>query len=227
MKRLTLSALTAMLVMLSTQAMAAVTYAPGTCDQVIHNVVYTVCYSYNKHAALYVDYTLDGALVNKLNIKRHYGFHGERKLAKPYRVYGSYYRGTSKTLDRGHLAPDAAFDYNKKILRNVYSMANIIPQYKRINRYTWSKAEARARYLATVYGKVNVLNGVVFPTPPLASPVRKVAMPSAYWKMIYTPTASECYWYDNDPNAVTKGDKLISHTIPCNRLNKQGVIITP
>jgi len=204
-----------------------VTYTPGTCDQVINNTVYTVCYSYTKNAALYANYTLDGTLVNKLNIRRHYGFHGERKIPRAHRVYGSYYRGTSATLDRGHLAPDAAFDYDKKILRNVYSMANIIPQYKYINRYTWSKAERRARDLAVKYGKVDVLNGVVYPTPPLPSPVRKVAMPSAYWKMIYTPTTSECYWYDNIPNAAGKKDRLVDHLVKCSNLPKAGVIINP
>lgn len=226
MKRLITAILTAGLLTLATQANAMVTYTPGTCDQVIDNTTYKVCYSYSKYAALYVDYTLDGTLVNKLNIKHRYGFHGERKLPKKYRVYGSYYKGTSKTLDKGHLAPDAAFDYDRKVLRTVYSMANIIPQYKNINRYTWSKAERRARKLAVKYGKVSVLNGVVYPASPLPSPVRKVAMPSAYWKMIYTPTTQECYWYNNNPNAITVGDRLQEHKIPCNVLPTHGVTIT-
>ena len=210
----------------TTTASAGVVYSKSICDQVIDNIYYTICYDYAKHGALYVSYTLDGKLVNKGGRKRHLGFHSERKLPKVYRVMPYNYSTVSSIVDKGHLAPDAAFDYDKKVLRTVYSMANIIPQYSVINRYTWVKAEAYARSEAVRLGKVNVLNGVVYPKHNYSIYRMNIVMPLAYWKMIYTKNTKVCFWYDNIPNVITTKDTLEKHRIPCNKLALHGLTIT-
>lgn len=88
-------------------------------------------------------------------------------------------------MDRGHLANDAPFDWSDKSVKNTYSMANVIPQYKNINRYTWIKAEKPERLVATKLGKVSVLNGVIYSDNPKTIGRNKVAVPKAFWKMLF------------------------------------------
>ena len=52
--------------------------------------------------AKYVFYTLDGKLVNKLNIKKRPSFYTEKNLKKKYRSHTRDY--THSGYDRGHLA---------------------------------------------------------------------------------------------------------------------------
>lgn len=62
--------------------------------------------------AQYVAYTLDGAKVNAVNIKKRRSFYTERNLKKKYRSHTKDYTHTG--YERGHLANDASFDYDKK-----------------------------------------------------------------------------------------------------------------
>ena len=61
------------------------------------------------------------------SIKKRPSFYTEKNLKKKYRSHTRDY--THSGYDRGHLANDASFDYDKKIVRKTYTMANIIPQH--------------------------------------------------------------------------------------------------
>ena len=52
------------------------------CNQIIDKQVFTICYDYKMKGAKYVSYTLDGKLVNKLNIKKRPSFYTEKNLKK-------------------------------------------------------------------------------------------------------------------------------------------------
>jgi len=82
------------------------------CDKIIDKQVYTICYDYKMKGAKYVAYTLDGSLVNKNNYKKRNSFYTEKNLPKKYRSHTRDY--TYSEYDRGHLANDASFDYDKK-----------------------------------------------------------------------------------------------------------------
>jgi len=98
----------------------------SNCNQIIDKNVFTVCYDYEMKGAKYVAYTLYGDKVNAVNIKKRNSFYTEKTLPKKYRSHTKDY--THSGYDRGHLANDASFDYDKKVVRKTYSMANIIPQ---------------------------------------------------------------------------------------------------
>lgn len=100
---------------------------------------------------------------------------------------------------------DASFDYSKKAVRKTYTMANIIPQAPKVNRKTWIKSEKLERKVAAKLGTVNVLNGVVYSSDPKRIGKNQIAVPDAFWKMIY-----------NDINV--KEDKLKNHLVDCNNL---------
>ena len=191
------------------------------CDQILRNGGYfKTCYDYDAKGAKYVAYTLDGKKVNAVNIKKRPRFYEDLHIPKRYRSrYGDYTHNVYK-MDRGHLANDAAFDWSKKSLHAVYVMSNIIPQHYTLNRSkkAWAGVERYARAMAVRLGKVDVLNGVVYPKKPKRMGRDKVAVPSAFWKMIYNDDKGfrRCFYFENRPEV--KGRKLRDYETDCNRL---------
>jgi len=189
------------------------------CDQILDKGFYQICYNYSAKGAQYVAYTLQGDRVNAGNIKKRPRFYPDTAIPAQYRTRSSDYTKNEFHADRGHLAPDASFDYSNRSLKSVYSMANIIPQYKWINRKTWVKAERYERQIAMKLGAVNVINGVIY--GPFNKRMRKsgIAYPEAYWKMLYNNSGfKQCFYYGNDPHAKIKGDQLRDHLIDCKKL---------
>ncbi len=190
----------------------------NNCDQIIDKQVYTICYSYKNKGALYVAYTLDGALVNKTNIKKRPGFYTEKNIPNKYRSKSADYKKTG--YDRGHLANDASFDYDKKVQRKTYTMANVIPQAPNVNRRTWIKSERYERTIAVKLESATVINGVVYSSNPKRIGKNKIAVPDAYWKMIFNNDKQfqKCFYYKNDNNIKVKEDKLKLHQVECSKL---------
>jgi len=191
----------------------------NNCDQIIDKQVFTICYDYKMKGAKYVAYTLDGNKVNAVNIKKRSSFYTEKNLKKKYRSHTKDYTHTG--YDRGHLANDASFDYSKKTVRKTYTMANIIPQAPKVNRKTWIKAEKLERKVAVKLGSASVINGVIYSSNPKRIGKNKIAVPDAFWKMIYNDSKNykKCFYYENDLNAKAKGDKLKSHLVDCATLH--------
>jgi len=186
------------------------------CDQVLDKGFYQICYDYSALGAKYVGYVLDGNLVNAGNIKKRPRFYPDTEIPAQYRTTSKDYTRNEFHADRGHLAPDASFDWSKQSLRSVYSMANIIPQYSKINRRTWVKAEKYERVVARKLGHVTVVNGVVYDSSPRRMRKSGIAYPKAYWKMLYDNKGFErCFYYKNDSRAKIKGDKLRDHVVDC------------
>ena len=188
------------------------------CDQIIKKQTYKICYDYHYKGAKYVSYILDGSLVNKTNIKKRPSFFIENTIPKQYQsTKKDYYKSG---YDKGHLANDSSFDNNIYTLQKTYSLANIIPQSPKVNRYTWIKTERYERALAVKYGSIKVLIGVIYDKEPLRIGINKIAIPKAYYKKLYDDTGfEECYYYKNDINIVSKGDKLHHHLVKCNTIH--------
>jgi len=98
-------------------------------------------------------------------------------------------------------------------------MANIIPQYRYINRKTWVKAERYERQTAVKLERVTVINGVVYGPHPKRMRKSGIAYPEAYWKMLFDNHGFEkCFYYKNDSRVKIKGDKLRDHVIDCRKI---------
>ena len=189
------------------------------CNQILDKEFFQVCYDHNLKTAKAVSYTLYGDLVNETNIEKRPSFKIDREVEKQYRASTKDY--TKSGYDRGHLANDASFDYDKKVVRKTYTMANIIPQAPTVNHKTWIKAEKLERKVAVSLGTVKVLNGVIYSSNPKRIGKNRVAVPDAFWKMIYNDSKNykKCFYYENDLSAKAKGDKLKSHLVDCSTLN--------
>ena len=189
-----------------------------SCSQVIDKEYYDICYSYEHLGALAVGYELNGSLVNKVNIKKRPSFYVEKTIPKKYRTYNKDY--TRSGFDRGHSANDAAFDYSKDSLKSTYSFANIIPQDGTVNRYYWTKAEKHARKMAVKYGKVEVLNLVIYSDNPEKLGNSQISIPEGYYKIISNDESNfkQCYYYENKKNPEGVKDKLNNHLVDCSSL---------
>ncbi len=189
------------------------------CDTVIDKEFLQICYSYNYKAAKSVAYKLDGDLVNEINIKERPLFYEEESLAPSQRAKYSDY--TNSGYDRGHLAPDAAFDWSKESLEAIYSLANIIPQIPEVNQDMWVKVEKYARDKAVELGFVNILNIVKYSSKPSRIGKDGIAVSKGFYKVLYNSDESykECYYYANKPNAKSSKDVLSSHKVNCDSVS--------
>lgn len=194
------------------------------CDQIIEKNFLTICYDYELKAPKAVSYTLRGDQVNEVNIEERPYFKIEPTIAKEYRA--AYTDYTHSGYDRGHLAPDAAFDWSQESLEETYSLANIIPQARKVNRYTWTKAERYARYVAVQRGIVNIINVVKYSNTPERIGDNKIAVPSGYYKILYSNDQSytKCLYYKNDNNITTSEDRLTNHQVDCSELLPGGSV---
>ena len=197
------------------------------CDQVLEKEFSTgsllsICYDYTYKSAKYVAYTLDGSLMDSVNIDDRPSFYTEDDIPEEYQVIYSDY--TNSGYDRGHLAPDAAFDYNEEDLDLIYTLANIIPQDPNVNRYFWKKAEYQERLVAASLGELSVINGVVFDENPEYIDEDKIAISKGYWKILYNDDEEfrQCYYYDNFVLGDADLDTLDKHQVDCNTLIVEG-----
>lgn len=191
------------------------------CDQILKNDGYfKTCYSYKNKGAKYVAYTLHGNKVNLKNIKKRPRFYEDLNIPKKYRSRYSDYTKNIYHMDRGHLAPDAAFDWSQKSLHSIYTMSNIIPQHYLINRGStkWRGLEKYARILAIKMGKVNVLNGVEYGKHPKTIGRDKISVPEAFWKMLYNKDKhfQRCFYFKNAPGSKNK--KIKDYEVECKKL---------
>ena len=189
------------------------------CDTIIDKEFLEICYSYEYKAAKSVAYTLDGDLVNELNIKERPFFYEETLLAPTQRAKYSDY--TNSGYDRGHLAPDATFDWSSESLEATYSLANIVPQVPEVNQDMWVKVEKYARDMAVELGSVNILNIVKYNTTPNRIGKSGIAVSKGFYKVLYNNDESykECYYYANEQNANSASDVLASHEVNCDTVS--------
>lgn len=173
----------------------------NNCDQVINKTYFNVCYSYKHKAAIAVNYTLDGELVNKTNIKERMNFYNEKTIPMAYRAKYSDY--THSGYDRGHMASDSSFDFDEKALRKTYSLANIVPQSPILNRKIWLKAERYERLVAVKLKKVNVLNLIEYSNDFIGN---GVGIPNKFYKILWSNdnTFKKCFGFSNDKEQQIK-----------------------
>jgi len=127
-------------------------------------------------------YILKGDLVKKKISRKGLRFRPDYNLPAKCRSYSKDYSRTG--YDRGHLASNASFDYNRKIQKETFLMSNIAPQKPNLNRRYWAKVEKFTRYLAVKYKQVEIVTGVCGNKGHIKN---KVGVPAWWYKIIYIP----------------------------------------
>ena len=109
--------------------------------------------------------------------------------------------------DRGHLAPAADFDYNKKALTETFFMSNISPQKPELNRGKWKELEELVRSWATEHDSLWVVTGPVLEKGLKKIGTNKVSVPKYFYKIILDPKQPEV--------------KMIGFLMPNSKNNKE------
>jgi len=187
----------------------------NNCSQIIDNEFIVMCYDYKKKAVKAVSYTLEGDLMNELNIEERPSFYVEPKLKPKDRVSVTDYINSG--YDKGHMAPDAAFDWSQESLEAVYTLANIIPQAPQVNRRSWAKLEAFVRKKAEELGELNVVNVVKYGERSRRMGKHRMAISKGYYKILYNREENyeECFYYSNKLGVSADNDVVEEHAVSC------------
>ena len=122
--------------------------------------------------------------------------------------------------DRGHLgASDASHDWSKKTLKATYSMANIVPQTKRANRYKFVSLEKLEREKAKEHGVLEMLTLVYFNDRPKKIGESGLQVPSAFGKVFTAKNYRECFFvWNTDEYDKKKGKDPYTYKRDCDEV---------
>ena len=157
-----------------------------SCSQVLHKKAFDICYNCKYKTPNLVVYKLYGNLVNQNNFKRPSSFRPDYNLPKKCRAYTKDYSKTG--FDRGHLANNASFDYDRAIQKETFLLSNIAPQKPQLNRRLWAKIERFARLQAVKYKQIEVITGVCGSIGHIKN---NVNIPKWWYKIIYIPAQNK------------------------------------
>lgn len=133
-------------------------------------------------------------------------FRPDYQIKTKYRSYAKNYSHTG--YDRGHNAPNAMFNYDKKLQKETFLMSNISPQKPKLNRGMWGKIERFTRLQAIKYGYVNIITGSC---QTLGHIKNGVNIPKYFYKIIFRPKEEPIAFLLKNTNNYSKKDKLKSY----------------
>ncbi len=139
-------------------------------------------------------------------VERDDSFHDEDRLPEDDRASLSDY--VHSGFDRGHLAPAGDMP-SPAAQAQSFSLANIVPQNRTVNRSLWAGIEESVRRLASERGELFVVTGPVFSGRNVGSIKGRVLVPTQLYKAIYDPRSGEAGAY-LAPNAAGAEWKAVS-----------------
>ena len=163
---------------------------------------YAVLHSGVARAPLYAAERLTRASVaDARRVERIDAFHDEDRVPADQRARIEDY--VHSGFDRGHLAPAGDMPTGEAQAQS-FSLANIVPQNRTLNRSLWAAIEESTRRLATRRGQLYVVTGPVYAGDAVASINGRVLVPTQIFKAIYDPVAGEggAYLAMNDASGV-------------------------
>ncbi len=170
-------------------------FSNDVCDQILTDT-FTICYDHKRKSPIAVYTEVTAKTVDLLNIDPRPPFFTDKRLDKKVATNTKDYNNTG--YDRGHLgASDASHDWSKKTLKATYSMANIVPQTKRANRYKFVSLEKLEREMAVKHGVLEMLTLVYFNDRPKKIGESKLEVPSAFAKIFTAKNHRECFFVWN------------------------------
>lgn len=180
-------------------------FTSDVCDQILTDT-FTICYDYERKSPIAVYTEVTAKTVNLLNIDPRPPFFTDKRLDPKVATTTKDY--TSTGYDRGHLgASDASHDWSQKTLKATYSMANIVPQTKRANRYKFVSLEKLERDMAVKHGVLEMLTLVYFNDRPKVIGKSGLQVPSAFAKIFTAKNHRECFFVWNTDEYDSKKGK--------------------
>ncbi|SEI14113.1 endonuclease G [Methylobacterium sp. 275MFSha3.1] len=125
-------------------------------------------------------------------VARDDSFHEEARLPEDQRAALEDY--VRSGFDRGHLAPAGDMP-TLAAQAESFSLANIVPQNRVLNRGLWADIEESIRRLATRRGALFVVTGVIFAGDAVQQIKGGVLVPTQLFKAVYDPSRGEAGAY--------------------------------
>ena len=119
-------------------------------------------------------------------------FHDEEALPASDRARLEDY--VRSGFDRGHMAPAGDMPTGAAQAQS-FTLANIVPQDRAVNRGLWAAIEESVRRLATARGAVFVVTGPVYAGDSVQAMNGRVLVPTQLFKALYDPARGEAGAY--------------------------------
>ncbi len=192
-------------------------FTKDVCDKILTDT-FTICYDFERKSPIAVYTEVTKETVDLLNIDPRPPFFTDKRLDKSVATSNDDYNNTG--YDRGHLgASDASHDWSKKTLKATYSMANIVPQTKRANRYKFVSLEKLEREKAKEHGVLEMLTLVYFNDRPKIIGKSGLQVPSAFGKVFTAKNYRECFFvWNTDEYDSKKGKDPYTYKRDCDEV---------
>lgn len=125
-------------------------------------------------------------------VARDNSFHEEARLPEDQRASLEDY--VRSGFDRGHLAPAGDMP-TLSAQAESFSLANIVPQNRVLNRGLWADIEESVRRLASRRGSIFVVTGVIFSGDAVQQIRGGVLVPTRLFKALYDPASGQAGAY--------------------------------
>lgn len=188
---------------------------PCETDLVLDQKGYSLGYSYERKAALWVSYVISEGSVG-IDVGRRGNFYADPDISEKYRVQPEDHVNTG--YDKGHLAPSATIDFSKKANRETYALSNVVLQDEKLNREAWSKLESFVRSWTKTEGKLYVITGPIFTSRPKR--INGMALPSKFYKVIYSYSADKAIGFIF-PNKAVSNEDVWKYALPVREVEEK------
>jgi len=188
------------------------------CDKVYSTSIYDSCYDYNHKGTTAVSYTIKFKDVYRKNIRKRPRWVSPSGIDAEYIPTNSDYYKNKKKYNKGHLANDASFDYDARVLKQTYILGvNAVPQDRKVNKYNWAKAEIFTRDLTKIYKTIHILDIVHYGKKTIGK--HRIGVPDYFYKVVIIPKrGTMCFKYSNNPLTYKRSDTLFEHLVPCSTI---------
>lgn len=159
---------------------------PAMTDAVIDRRGYAFGYSEEFEQPLWVAYRLTADEAGNRKTGRTDDFRIDPYIATGSARQEDY---AKSGFDRGHLVPAADLGWSEKTMSESFYFSNMTPQSPDFNRGIWRKLEEKVRDWAVDYGELYIVTGPVPARSGVTVGGNKVAVPPAFYKVIYAPKA--------------------------------------
>ena len=119
-------------------------------------------------------------------LRREDVFHEEERLPPDQRARLSDYARSG--FDRGHMAPAADMKFSREAMIQSFYLSNMAPQIgPGMNRGIWADLEKLTRQWVCAHGRLVAISGPIYEDAAKTVGDDKVAVPSAFYKILYEP----------------------------------------
>ena len=177
-------------------------FLPKSKGEIVHHYTYSLAYSEEYEQARWTAHVLKSRDINSKDYKRPY-FEIDNEVTTGAAHWKNYKKSG---YDRGHLVPAGDRKASTQAYNETFLTSNISPQKHDFNAGIWNDLEKQVRGYALDYGDVYVVTGPVLKTGLKTIGDEKVAVPEAFFKIVYRKTH--------------KGGAMTGYLIPSNITNK-------